>query len=385
MKEKKELGLYLHIPFCEKKCNYCDFLSAPSDKETKTAYVDALIREIRCYGQMREDYRISTLFIGGGTPSSLEAGEILRIMTAVKEEFELAADSFAGKTPIIETTIETNPGTLDREKLLEYKEAGINRISMGLQSTKQEQLRTLGRIHTFRDFLNNYHLAREIGFCNINVDLMSALPGQTLKSWMEVLNETVCLKPEHISAYGLIIEEGTPFYELYGGYEFDEELDRQMYWETAKYLKENGYTHYEISNYAREGYECRHNLSYWIRKNYLGLGLGAASLINNTRFQNENNLKDYILNSGDSNKLQKEKESLDKAHRMEEFMFLGLRLMQGVNKKEFLKEFGVSLESIYGEVLSRGENQGLLRNESQVSLTDKGIDLSNMVMSEFLL
>ena len=397
---KKNLGLYIHIPFCIRKCDYCDFLSSPASEEVKKAYVDALIQEITSYEGRMEEYTVSTIFFGGGTPSSLEAGEISRILEALNKVFRM---DWTG----MEATLEANPGTVTREKLTEYKKAGINRLSFGLQSTEDAELRTLGRIHVYQEFLDNYRLARELGFCNINVDLMSALPNQTVTAWETSLHRIAGLSPEHISAYSLIIEEGTHFYERYsegtpGRKELpDEDTDRTMYARTKEILKQYGYERYEISNYAKPGYECRHNNSYWIGTEYLGLGLGAASLLANTRFSNETDLKSYIrlCNQKQSDKAEREGTSfqdvlgirrnvtvLTQQQRMEEFMFLGLRRMEGVSRKDFLQRFSVTLEEIYGAVLLQMEKKQLIKQqEGRIQLTEYGIDVSNYVMSVFLL
>ncbi|MDF2868928.1 MAG: hemN [Anaerocolumna sp.] len=394
MEKKKELGLYIHIPFCERKCNYCDFLSAAADEGTKAAYVEALIKEISSYRYLAAEYRISTIFMGGGTPSTLTEEELVRIMESVKKVFQIEDCYLSGEKAFkglpmegyIEATIEVNPGTVSKDKLHRLKAAGLNRISMGLQSTDNKDLKLLGRIHTYETFLDTYKAAREAGFENINIDLMSALPWQSLQNWMEVLENVISLRPEHISAYSLIIEEGTPFYEKYSEVSFDDELDRTMYWNTVERLKAAGYGHYEISNYALKNRECRHNISYWIRKNYLGLGLGASSLIENKRFHNEENLKKYLEQAGVADSLQKEVELLDKKQQMEEFMFLGLRLMKGISSAEFQKFFGSTIESIYSLPIEQSVREGLLSEENgQISLTAKGIDLSNTVMARFLL
>ncbi len=378
MKNKKNLGLYLHIPFCERKCLYCDFLSAAADTNTKNSYVDALIKEIASYKEWGRDYFVQTMFIGGGTPTSLDKESIARIMDEVRNTFCINDEA--------EITIEMNPGTIDREKLLAIKQSGINRISMGLQSADNKELKLLGRIHTYETFLENYSLARELGFDNINIDLMSALPGQNLQKWMETLEKVTELKPEHISAYSLILEEGTPFYHKYSSIPSDEELDRQMYWETEKYLENKGYLHYEISNYAKKTKECRHNNSYWVRENYLGLGLGASSMIENTRFRKEDELKEYIKNAGNHILTDKEIEKLTINQQMEEFMFLGLRLMEGISKADFEIKFHIPIESIYKEVIERSIKEQLLQEkENRLYLTDRGIDLSNTVMARFLI
>lgn len=378
MKDTRNLGLYLHIPFCERKCLYCDFLSAAADNSTKDNYVEALMKEINSYKEMASKYSVKTIFIGGGTPTSLNADSIIRIMEKVKDTFLINYNA--------EITIEMNPGTIDREKLLAIRHSGINRISMGLQSADNKELKLLGRIHTYETFLENYSLARELGFDNINIDLMSSLPEQSLDKWMKTLEKVTDLNPEHISAYSLILEEGTPFYQKYSSIPIDEELDRQMYWETENYLKSKGYEHYEISNYAKKAKECRHNNSYWVRENYLGLGLGASSMIENTRFRKEDNLREYIKNAGNHVLTDKEVENLSVNQQMEEFMFLGLRLMEGISKAEFERTFQIPMDNIYKKELERSISEELLQEkEGRVYLTNRGIDLSNTVMARFLL
>ena len=381
----KELELYLHIPFCVKKCNYCDFLSAPAEEETRAAYVDALLEEIRGFDEP-EDYEVVTVFFGGGTPSILPGQEIFRIMEALREKFSFRKGA--------EITLEANPGTVDKEKLVCYKKAGINRLSFGLQSADAEELKKLGRIHTWEKFLESFQLAREAGFSNINVDLMSALPGQTKESWEKTLRQVLALQPEHISAYSLIIEEGTLFYQLYekdverrdAGEEPEllpsEEEERAMYEATGRILKEQGYLHYEISNYAKPGRECRHNLGYWQRRDYLGFGLGASTLLNPVRYKNTEDLEAYL--GGDFSK--KEFFVLTKDNQIEETMFLGLRVLEGVSKEKFREQFSCELRVVYRKELEKLEQEGLLEEEGDfVRLTSRGIDLSNPVLAEFLL
>ena len=381
----KELELYLHIPFCVKKCNYCDFLSAPAEEETRAAYVDALLEEIRGF-EDPEDYEVVTVFFGGGTPSILPGQEIFRIMEDLREKFSFRKGA--------EITLEANPGTVDKEKLSCYKKAGINRLSFGLQSGRAEELKKLGRIHTWEKFLESFQLAREAGFSNINVDLMSALPGQTKESWEKTLRQVLALQPEHISAYSLIIEEGTPFYQLYekdverrdAGEEPEllpsEEEERAMYEATGRILKEQGYLHYEISNYAKPGRECRHNLGYWQRRDYLGFGLGASTLLNPVRYKNTEDLEAYL--GGDFSK--KEFFVLTKDNQIEETMFLGLRVLEGVSKEKFREQFSCELRVVYRKELEKLEQEGLLEEEGDfVRLTSRGIDLSNPVLAEFLL
>ena len=381
----KELELYLHIPFCGKKCNYGDFLSAPAEEETRTAYVDALLEEIRGF-EDPEDYEVVTVFFGGGTPSILPGQEIFRIMEALREKFSFRKGA--------EITLEANPGTVNKEKLSCYKKAGINRLSFGLQSADAEELKKLGRIHTWEKFLESFQLAREAGFSNINVDLMSALPGQTKESWEKTLRQVLALQPEHISAYSLIIEEGTLFYQLYekdverrdAGEEPEllpsEEEERAMYEATGRILKEQGYLHYEISNYAKPGRECRHNLGYWQRRDYLGFGLGASTLLNPVRYKNTEDLEAYL--GGDFSK--KEFFVLTKDNQIEETMFLGLRVLEGVSKEKFREQFSCELRVVYRKELEKLEQEGLLEEEGDfVRLTSRGIDLSNPVLAEFLL
>lgn len=384
----KELELYIHIPFCIRKCAYCDFLSAPADADTVQKYTDALIREIKGYTLMDkkryQDYRVSTVFVGGGTPSLLFPDQIKAVFSALRGCFSIEEEA--------EITLEMNPGTVTEEKLLAWKKAGINRLSIGLQSTKDAELGMLGRIHDYRQFLDTWELVQSAGMENVNVDLIFAVPGQTLESFKETLGTTAELGPEHLSVYSLIIEEGTPFFERYSkaGAAFpplpDEETERQMYEETEKILKEYGYARYEISNYAKPGYECRHNMGYWQRTQYLGLGLGASSLIGKTRFRHISDLQAYLSLSGDVRSICEEEEVLSPKEEMEEFMFLGLRMMCGVKKSEFSRLFGTEMDAVYAEPLKRLEENGLLETEGDiVRLTERGIDISNYVFGQFLL
>lgn len=409
----KELELYLHIPFCERKCAYCDFLSAPADLPVRISYIKKLQEEIAYYGAQYGEYQVSSIFFGGGTPTILEGYQLAAILETVKEHFNITTDA--------EITVECNPGTLTAGKAEKLVQAGFNRLSMGLQSADDRELHLLGRIHNFAQFLESYDLARKAGFQNINVDLMSALPGQTLKSWQDTLQKVTALRPEHISAYSLIIEEGTPFYERFaederireeGGHPRllpEEDVERQMYELTETFLHTKGYERYEISNYAKPGYECRHNCGYWTRKDYLGLGLGASSLVEHQRFQNTSELKTYLEQEYSSQcegqheriaetiQLQEETgltqtghhihiETLDKKSEMEEFMFLGLRLMAGISRQQFEKKFQVTLNSVYGEVLRKLKGEQLIEEVAgYVRLTEHGIDVSNYVLAEFLL
>ena len=378
-----KLELYIHIPFCIRKCAYCDFLSFPAGEKDRQSYVEALLDEI--YGA-KEKGDAATVFFGGGTPSILPGKEIGRIMDAVRAKYSVPEDA--------EITLEANPGTLNRKKLEDWKKAGINRLSLGLQSAENAELKALGRIHTWETFLESYRMAREAGFENINIDLMSALPGQSAYTWRKTLQKVTELKPEHISAYSLIVEEGTPFYEKYAedvkrrekglpcGFLPSEDEERQMYYDTEKILKAEGYRRYEISNYAREGFECRHNCGYWERKNYRGFGPGASSLIDEVRFHNTESMENYQNRAFG----REDEEYLDAEAQMEEFMFLGLRLTQGISVNDFEKKFHTPYVSVYGKISRELEEKKLLRRENgRIFLTERGIDISNYVLSEFLL
>lgn len=377
MKKKQALGIYVHIPFCEKKCNYCDFLSGPANKETKDNYVKALLDEIKSYKELMEEYLVKTIFIGGGTPSSIQAEYIAKILETIKKSFFVEAE---------EITIEVNPCSITRDKLLTYKESGVNRLSIGLQSTNNEELKLLGRIHTYEEFLENYKLARSIGYDNINIDLISGLVDQSIKDWEKILRKVTNLNPEHISAYSLIIEEGTPLYNKYYQHEPDEEEDRLIYRKTKEILQAKGYTRYEISNYAKKGYESKHNNLYWKRIPYLGIGLGSSSLINNTRFRNEQDIVKYIKKSKNHDLLHQDIKRLSKKEAMEEFMFLGLRIIEGIKKSQFKEEFAVSIEDIYGNIIEQSIKEGVIgENVDKIFLTDYGLDVSNYVLARFLL
>ncbi len=423
----RRLELYLHIPFCVRKCAYCDFLSAPAVQAQQEAYLRALERELLSFPG-KEAYRVSSVFFGGGTPSILPGEWIAELMGLLHRKFRIETDA--------EVTIECNPGTADAGKLRIWRDAGINRLSLGLQSADDGELALLGRIHTYEDFLRTYEAAREAGFANINVDLMSALPGQRVRSWEQTLAQVLALRPEHISAYSLIIEEGTPFYERYHEDAVlrergelprelpSEEDEREMYRVTERLLGAAGMQRYEISNYALPGFECRHNLGYWTGEEYAGFGIGAASLLktnpkgaeasaelrnyrgkaealvqiqNNcfeteakfeesacgyVRLRNPESMQAYL--AGDFSG--REAMPLSEEDRMEEFMFLGLRMTRGVSEREFLERFGRSAEEVYGEVLRKHCADGLLKREDgRIALTARGLDLSNAVMADFLL
>lgn len=404
MMNKKKLEIYVHIPFCAKKCAYCDFLSFPGNMRMRREYTDKLLEEIRIQSSFVREYQVDTIFLGGGTPSVLDVTDITAIMGTLKEHYDIAPDA--------EITIEVNPGTVKMEGLVAYREAGINRVSMGLQSADDTELRYLGRIHTYDEFLKSFQRVRMAGFTNVNVDLISAIPGQTPESWRNTLKKTAMLKPEHISAYSLIVEEGTPFYDRYGGhvemesYEMsqeerrrlmalpdlpDEDIEREMYYMTRNCLAEQGYERYEISNYARPGFECRHNVGYWTGTGYLGLGLGASSYLEGCRFHNTSDFQSYVSAHFDDEAefcqaLRQDMEQLSVKSKMEEFMFLGLRLTRGVSVEGFITRFGQSIRNVYGGVIDKLEREGLLEHKNgYYHLTERGLDLSNYAMSLFLL
>ena len=430
---KKDLGIYIHIPFCMKKCLYCDFLSDVATCEERQEYLNALKQEIGHFAladnTLTQEHTVKTVFFGGGTPSILEPEQIGELMTALTDRFEIDSNA--------EITIECNPGTATLEKLIGFRKAGINRISIGLQSANDTELKNLGRIHNYDQFIDTYRYAQEAGFSNINVDLMSAVPGQTLESYSETLKKVIELRPQHISAYSLIIEEDTPFYDMYGDPSNinpdiaqlpDEDTEREMYYITKKILEAAGYHRYEISNYSLEGYECAHNKSYWTGVEYVGFGIGAAGYYDGVRYSNTSDFYRYISSVAALCRLQNEpyyagagdydysmgfgtevpgddeEENTDfasvlaqeKYHegisklsendRMEEFMFLGLRMMQGVAEDEFEKRFHVSMDSVYKTAVDKLiKEQMLIKNDGRLMLSDRGIDVSNVVLANFLL
>lgn len=401
----KNLELYIHIPFCMKKCAYCDFLSFPCDEKTQVAYADALIREIEYYGPKMKNYVVSTIFVGGGTPTWLNEEKMAEIFDAITTYFQVSNEA--------EITMECNPGTVTPAKLNLYKKIGVNRLSIGLQSADDTELQLLGRIHTFEKFLKTYEMARNAGFKNINVDLMSGIPYQTAEKFLHTLQKVVRLKPEHISVYSLIIEKGTPFYDTY---QSDLELQEagkptqmlptedevyRIIKLTQQYLKKTGYEQYEISNFAQPGFECTHNIGYWTRENYLGLGIGAASLLDNIRYTNISEMETYIEktkqiqllsfeqpqgNATVGTNLHAEAFAVSRKAQMEEFMFLGLRMNRGVTRQQFQDTFGVPIEGIYKDALEHLKAEGLLGiRAGQITLTEKGQDLSNYALAQFLL
>ncbi|MGL4664679.1 MAG: radical SAM family heme chaperone HemW [Clostridium butyricum] len=373
----KEMSLYIHIPFCKQKCLYCDFPSYAGKESLINEYIRALNEEIlrKC-----SKYKIASIFVGGGTPSYLNEINLESLLKTInlldfKDEFEF--------------TIECNPGTLNEEKLALMKNYNVNRISMGLQTTNDNILKEIGRIHSFEEFKKNYNQARKAGFENINVDLMFGLPNQHMKDWKASLKDVMSLEPDHISAYSLIIEEGTCFYNLYNNDKLNipnEEEERSMYLFTKGFLKDYGYNQYEISNYAKANKECFHNKVYWKCNEYLGLGVSASSFVDEKRFKNIDDIKIYIEKINNNEDVTEEIHVNNINDDMEEFMFMGLRMIEGINLKIFKKRFGKDVFDIYDEVIKNNIKKGLLVVDSEkLYLSEKGIELSNYVMSDFIL
>ncbi len=398
----KELSIYIHIPFCVRKCLYCDFLSAPATDEIIDKYIEVLCNNMKIFFETAHGYKVVSTFIGGGTPSMLNTAQLEKVLNQINKINIINSGDIA-MSPEFEFTIECNPGTLSAEKLKIMKGYGVNRLSLGLQSTINRELQMLGRIHTYEEFLESFHMAREHGFKNINIDLMSALPEQNFASWKETLDRVVKLNPEHISAYSLILEPGTHMYNKYKEGEPplpDEDEERRMYHFTQKRLSEAGYERYEISNYARKGYESKHNIGYWTGREYIGFGVGAASYLDHVRYKNIESITDYV-NSKDTTGYVDNKSISDyvndKMHfcseivklsiedEMAEFMFLGLRMMDGVSTGEFENRFGRKLMEVYGEVISKQISTGMLVNRGdRLFLSKRGIDISNSLMCEYL-
>lgn len=377
----KKIGIYIHIPFCVRKCNYCDFLSFPAgDGKCRKQYVDCLIKEIQEF--QRKQFisydEADTVFIGGGTPSILSVRQMERILCALRECIPISEQA--------EITIECNPGTAAYDKLRAYQRMGINRISFGVQSAVEEELECLGRIHTFSESVSSFRQARKAGFENINIDLMSAIPGQTLSSYRHSLEQIVALSPEHISSYSLIVEEGTPFYEKYRKKPpVDEDTDRDMYDFTKEFLSQHGYERYEISNYAKSGYECRHNLKYWSGKDYVGFGIGASSRIKNIHYKNEPDYVEYTKKIKTNKPVAYEEEIMDEWAEMLEFIFLGLRKIKGISKEEFRNRFSYDVMECFGDIIRKFQEKELLTVQGdRIAFTDTGLDISNYVLCEFL-
>lgn len=395
----KYVSLYVHIPFCAVKCKYCDFLSFDGESYgTMLRYVDSLCQEIKLYAPIADDYIVRSVFIGGGTPSLLDESLIINIMAFIRKTFTLDKDA--------EITIEANPGTLRHQKLNGYKTAGINRISIGLQSADDDMLKKMGRLHNYDQFVASYNAARRAGFDNINIDVMSGLPGQTIHTFVDTLSKVIDYQPEHISVYSLSIEPGTPFAndpEILESLPPDM-IDRRMYEITKKLLAAHGYDRYEISNYAKSGYECKHNMVYWTGGDYIGFGIGASSYFQGKRFNNMTDIFNYIdimedtvekfVSYDNMEKLYNETTSKIRQNvtpvyidsRMEEFMFLGLRMMCGVSRSEFEERFNKDIYEVYGPVLNNYIGQGFMAAVGdRIILTDAGIDVSNVILADFIL
>lgn len=368
-----DLGIYVHIPFCKKKCNYCDFISFSCDEKIISDYFETLKKEIQNYDI--EKRKVSSIYFGGGTPSYPDSSFIVDILNTIKEKFEVNEDC--------EITIEVNPGTVTKDKLADYKNAGFNRLSIGLQSTHDRLLKLIGRIHKFNDFLETYNISKNVGFNNINVDLMLALPTQTEDELIQSINKVIDLNPNHISLYSLILEENTKLYEQVQNKELnlcDEELERKMYWKTKKILEENGYNHYEISNFSKKGFESKHNLACWNQEEYLGFGLAAHSYLNGKRFLNSESIDEYIKN----NKIQIN-ETQDDLARRKEFMLLGLRKIEGVSISEFERRFRINPLFYFRFEISKLTDEELIEVDlDNIKLTDKGLDLANKAFEEFI-
>ncbi|MCQ1530873.1 radical SAM family heme chaperone HemW [Lutispora saccharofermentans] len=374
---KKSIGLYVHIPFCQRKCIYCDFNSYDDKAIYEDAYIDALIKELKYYSD-QQNYNFKTIFIGGGTPTIINPKNIAKIMKTIEKNIEKEA----------EITIECNPGTVDQAKIDIYKAAGINRISIGLQAWQDELLNTIGRIHKREDFLRSFSLFRSLGFNNINVDLMFSLPGQSLNMWLETLDNVCRLGAEHISCYSLIVEENTPIHSLIKSGILnapDEDMDRDMYKAAKAVLKNYGLKQYEISNFAKEGFCCEHNLIYWKNGEYAGVGAGSHSKIDGKRFWNFSGLDEYIKNIEAGKAAVEGNEDISIREDMWETIILGLRLNSGIGISDFNAKYEINFIEEYGNALSKLIKEGLITiQDDRVRLTHKGQDLSNRVFVEFM-
>lgn len=377
----KEIGIYVHIPFCKSKCLYCDFTSY-TDKNTEIRrYVDCLKREINY--RSKDEYLVKTIFFGGGTPSIIDGKYIVEILSEINNAYIVDKNA--------EITIEINPGTIDKHKLEKYKEAGINRISIGLQSSKKELLKEIGRIHTYEDFENTVKLAKDVGFTNINVDLMIGIPNQTIYDVEDTLDKVLALDLTHISVYSLIYEDGTLMTKMVDEgklLEVDEEIERYMYWYAKRRLEDNGFIHYEISNFAKPSYRCKHNLDCWNQKEYLGFGVAAASYIDNFRIKNTDSLEKYINNINSDkyykNLIIEEKQDIDE--QMKEFVILRLRMTEGFKASDFTAKFNKDVYKVFESQMDRLLSDGLIIAEEfgYLKLTKKGLDLANIVWGEFI-
>ncbi|HEX3030604.1 MAG TPA: radical SAM family heme chaperone HemW [Clostridia bacterium] len=378
--ENKEIGLYIHIPFCKSKCHYCDFNSFSGRDSIVPAYFDSIKREITLYSDRLKSYTIKTIFLGGGTPSYIDPHYIYEVMNLCRKKLDITSNA--------EISIETNPGTLTYEKLIAYKDIGINRLSIGLQAWQNHILKGLGRIHTNSEYIENFYEARKAGFSNINTDLIFGLPGQTLKDWNETLERVIELKPEHLSCYSLKIEEGTEFGRLKDAgklEEIEDELDREMYYMAIEKLKKEGFSHYEISNFAKPGYECKHNMIYWRAEEYIGFGAGAHSYFQGKRYNNASNPEEYSAALNRGIQPLEDIQEIDREEQMSEYMLLGLRLIEGIDCLEFESRFNANVFSLYGDRIAVLCKKKLLETEERfIRLTPKGLDFANEVFMEFV-
>ncbi len=377
----EELGIYIHIPFCKQKCFYCDFCSFANKNEMQGKYVETVINEIKNITH-KEKYTVTTIYLGGGTPSILNPDYIKNILQEIKSSFEILDDA--------EITIEINPGTVNEEKLKKYKEYGINRLSIGLQSANDKILKKIGRIHDYKQFEETFFYARKCGFKNINVDLMIGLPTQAVEDVKQTLEKIIQKNPEHMSVYSLIIEEGTIIEKLINENKLqlpDEETERIMYWTVVNELKENGYNQYEISNFSKKTYESKHNTNCWKQKQYIGLGTSAHSYLNKKRYSNTNNIEEYIKNIQENN-ISKNitiHEEQTEESTMNEYMLLGLRMIQGININEFKQKFKIDPTIKYKEILEKLQKENLIQiTKTSIKLTKQGIDFGNIVWEEFI-
>lgn len=380
---KSELGIYVHIPFCAGKCFYCDFISFANKQEMIKDYIDALKKEIQYAGAglvSAQNYKVTTIYIGGGTPSFIDSKYVVEIVSKIKENYKV--------DPNAEITIEINPGTVNKEKLEDYIKCGINRVSLGLQSTDNKLLKQIGRIHTYEQFLVTYELVRSVGFKNVNIDLMLALPNQTIEILEDSLNKVISLSPEHLSVYSLILEEGTKLYDLVESGEaklVDEDTERKMYWQVKNILEKNEYSHYEISNFAKKGYESKHNLNCWEQKEYLGIGAAAHSYYNKKRYSNTDDLEEYIKNMNEEKNIKITHEIQTDVNEQKEYMLLGLRKIEGVSISKFKEKFIQNPIYIFRKELNKLVEEELVEIDiDSIKLTNKGLDFANLVWEEFV-
>lgn len=388
-REFNELGLYIHIPFCKSKCYYCDFVSFPNMKEYEKKYIDAVCKEINNkINELKNNEIITTIYIGGGTPSYIDSELIERLLNSLR--IGIQGNKSIELSDNCEITIEINPGTVDEFKMLKYKEIGINRVSIGLQSTKNYVLKSIGRIHNYEQFLETYELVKKVGIDNINIDLMLALPNQTIQDLEDSISEVIKLNPTHVSVYSLIIEEDTKIEKMIDNGEFEpvsDEIERKMYWLVKNKLEEAGYNHYEISNFSKKGVESKHNMNCWLQKDYLGFGLAAHSYKDNRRFSNIEDIEVYIKNMEEDNMELNivEHENQTQDEKMKEYMLLNLRKIDGVDISDFKNKFRQNPIFLYREQLERLVNKELIEIDiNNIKLTNKGLDLANQVWEEFV-